>query len=58
MLTSAWALLAAVIAIRESLDLSVQRAIVTVAFGWAAWLGAEALLYAAIGSDLLTVLST
>lgn len=53
---AAWALFAAVIAIRESMDFSTKRAIATMALGWAAWLGVAILLNVLLGWDLLTSL--
>ncbi len=51
---AAWALFAAVIAIRESMEFSTQRSIVTTALGWAAWLGLAVLLNGLLGWDFLT----
>lgn len=51
-----WALFAAVIAIRESMDFSTQRALVTMVVGWAVWLGVAVLLNALVDWDLLASL--
>lgn len=53
---AAWALFAAVLAIRESMEFSTQRAIATTALGWAAWLGLAVLLNSLLGLDFLTSL--
>lgn len=50
---AAWALFAAVIAIRESMEFSTGRSIVTTALGWSAWLGLAVLLNALLGWDFL-----
>lgn len=41
---AAWALFAAVVAIRVSMEFSTRRAILTTGFGWAAWLGLAVLV--------------
>ncbi len=51
---AAWALFAAVVAIRESMEFSTQRSIATTALGWAAWLGLAVLLNGVLGWDFLT----
>jgi len=53
---AAWALFGAVLAIRESMEFSTQRAIATAALGWAAWLAIAILLNGLLGWDLLTSL--
>ncbi len=53
---AAWALFAAVLAIRESMAFSTQKAIATMALGWAAWLGIAVLLNGVIGWDFLASL--
>lgn len=53
---AAWALFAAVIAIRASMEFSTKRAIATTALGWAVWLGAAVLLNGLLGWDLMAPL--
>ncbi len=53
---AAWALFAAVLAIRESLQFSTQRAVATTALGWAVWLGIAVLLNGLLGWNFLTSL--
>ena len=53
---AAWALLAAVVAIRESMAFSTKRAIATTVLGWAAWLGAAVLLNGLLGWDFMVSL--
>ncbi len=54
---AAWVLFAAVIAIRESMEFSTGRSIVTTALGWSAWLGLAVLLNALLGWDFLATWS-
>ncbi len=51
---AAWALFAAVVAIRESMNFSTKRSIATTAVGWAAWLVLAVVLNALLGLDFLT----
>lgn len=53
---AAWALFAAVVAIRESMEFSTKRAIATTALGWAAWLGTAVLLNGLLGWDFMVSL--
>jgi hypothetical protein len=53
---AAWALFAAVLAIRESMEFSTKRAIATAALGWAAWLAAAVLLNGLLGWDVMVSL--
>ena len=53
---AAWALFAAVVAIRESMEFSTKRAIATTVLGWAAWLGAAVLLNGLLGWDFMVSL--
>ncbi len=46
-----WALFAAVIAIRESMDFSTERALATIVVGWAAWLAIAVFLNALLDWD-------
>ena len=48
---AAWALFAAVIAIRESMEFSTERALGTAAVGWAVWLGIAIGLNGLLGWD-------
>jgi hypothetical protein len=48
-----WALFAAIVAVRESMEFSTQKSIATTAVGWAAWLGTAVLLNALVGWDLM-----
>lgn len=50
---AAWALFAAVIAIRASMEFSTRRAIATTALGWAAWLGTAVALNGLLGWDFM-----
>lgn len=50
---AAWALFAAVIAIRASMEFSTRRAILTTAFGWVAWLGLAVLVNYLLDIDFL-----
>lgn len=50
---AAWALFAAVIAIRASMEFSTKRAIATTALGWAVWLGTAVALNAVLGWDVM-----
>jgi hypothetical protein len=47
-----WSLVAAVIAVREGLDFSTGRAVVTMATGWGLWLLLAVAVQAAIGFEL------
>lgn len=49
---AAWALVAAVIAIREGLDFSSPKAIVTMVIGWAAWLLLSVVVHAVIEVEI------
>jgi len=51
-----WALFAAVVAVRQSMEFSTQKAIATTAVGWAAWLGTAVLLNGLVGWDFMTSL--
>lgn len=53
---AAWALFAAVIAIRESMEFSTQRALATTVLGWFAWLGIAILLNALLDWDFFASL--
>lgn len=53
---AAWALFAAVIATRESMEFSTQRALATTAVGWAVWLGIAVLLNGILGWDFFASL--
>jgi hypothetical protein len=53
---AAWALFAAVIAIRASMEFSTKRAIATTALGWAVWLGTAVVLNAILGWDFMVSL--
>jgi hypothetical protein len=53
---AAWALIAAVLAIRESMEFSTKRAIATAALGWAAWLAAAVVLNGLLGWDVMVSL--
>lgn len=53
---AAWALFAAVIAIRESMEFSTQRALATTAVGWAVWLGVAVFLNALLDMDFFASL--
>lgn len=53
---AAWALFAAVIAIRASMEFSTKRAISTTALGWVVWLGTAVVLNAVLGWDFMVSL--
>jgi hypothetical protein len=53
---AAWALFAAVVAIRASMEFSTKRAIATTVLGWAAWLGAAVVLNGLLGWDFMVSL--
>ena len=53
---AAWALFAAVIAIRASMEFSTKRAIATTALGWAVWLGTAVALNGLLGWDFMVSL--
>lgn len=53
---AAWALFAAVVAIRESMEFSTQWAIATAALGWATWLASAVLLNGLLGWDFMVSL--
>lgn len=49
---AAWALVAAMIAVREGLDFSTQRAVATVVLGWGSWLVISVAAQVMLGLDL------
>lgn len=51
---AAWALFAAVVAIRESMVFSTKRSIAVTSVGWAAWLVLAVVLNALLGLDFFT----
>ncbi len=53
---AAWALFAAVLAIRESMEFSTQRAVATMVVGWVAWLGIAIFLNALLDWDFFASL--
>jgi hypothetical protein len=53
---AAWALFAAVIAIRASMEFSTKRAIATTVLGWAVWLGTAVVLNGIVGWDFMVSL--